>query len=77
MFGCPALCGLPDAPLPVSGLFGNAVARPVPRGILHLDDSNCSRLTIAVPDHFVNRFSFEPLDEVSTGHANALGGGQP
>jgi hypothetical protein len=82
MFGCPALCGLPDDPRPVSGvfrqLFGQRCdARPTLRGILHFDNSNCSRLTIAVPDHFVNRFSFEPLDEVSTGRANALGGGQP
>jgi hypothetical protein len=60
MFGCPVLCGLPDDRFRFPGFR----ARPVPRGILHLDantndadNSNCSRLTIAVPDHFVNRFS--------------------
>jgi hypothetical protein len=37
--------------------FPGHSARPILRGILHFDNSNCSRLTIAVPDHFVNRFS--------------------
>jgi hypothetical protein len=40
--------------------FPSIVARPTLRGIQHFthaDNSNCSRLTIAVPDHFVNRFS--------------------
>ncbi|MEU8635918.1 hypothetical protein AB0C38_27465 [Amycolatopsis sp. NPDC048633] len=44
--------------------FPSIDARPTLRGILHFnaddthaDNSNCSRLTIAVPDHFVNRFS--------------------
>jgi hypothetical protein len=42
--------------------FPSIDARPTLRGILHCDthnadNSNCSRLTIAVPDHFVNRFS--------------------
>jgi len=40
--------------------FPCIAARPVARGIQHFtnaDNSNCSRLTIAVPDHFVNRFS--------------------
>jgi hypothetical protein len=79
MFGCPASCGLPDDRFPGRD---TASARPILRGILHsditnADNSNCSRLTIAVPDHFVNRFSNEPLDGVSTGRANALGGGQP
>jgi len=53
MFGCPVLCGLPDA----YARFPSIDARPAPRGILHFDNSICSRLTIAVPDHFVNRFS--------------------
>ena len=57
MFGCPVSCGLPDDRGSGPG------ARPIPRGILHFaitsnaDNSNCSRLTIAVSDHFVNRFS--------------------
>jgi hypothetical protein len=40
--------------------FPSIAARPTLRGILHFtnaDNSHCSRLTIAVPDHFVNRFS--------------------